>query len=99
MAAELTVQPEAQDDIEAAALWYESHRVGLGVRFISEVDAVIERIARHPLQFPLIEPPVRRGLLHRFPYAIYFVAEADGGAAVLAVLHQHRNPDTWRDRL
>jgi len=99
MGAEFEVRPEAQDDIEAAALWYESQRAGLGERFVSEVDALIERIRSHPLQFPLVEPPVRRGLLHRFPYAIYFVSAEEGGGAVLAVLHQHSDPDRWRDRV
>jgi plasmid stabilization system protein ParE len=98
MAAEFEVRPEAQDDIEAAALWYEAQREGLGERFVSEVDALIDRIRHHPLQFPLIEAPVRRGLLHRFPYVVYFVAEDEGGGAVLAVLHQHRDPDAWRVR-
>jgi plasmid stabilization system protein ParE len=98
MAPELEVRPEAQDDIEAAALWYEAQKDGLGARFVAQVDALIDRIRLHPLQFPVIEPPVRRGLLDRFPYAVYFVAGDEGGA-VLAVLHQHRDPDTWRDRL
>jgi hypothetical protein len=50
-------------------IWYEAQREGLGERFVSEVDALIDRIRYHPLQFPVIEPPVRRGLLHCFPYA------------------------------
>jgi plasmid stabilization system protein ParE len=89
---------EAQDDIEAAALWYEQQREGLGARFVAELDSVLDRIGRSPLQFPIIEAPVRRGLLRRFPYAVYFVAE-DGPPTVLAVLHQHRHPDAWRSRL
>jgi hypothetical protein len=64
---------------KAAALWYEAQRKGLGERFVSEVDALIDRIRYHPLQFPVIEPPVRCGLLRRFPCAVYFVAEHEGG--------------------
>jgi len=98
MPGEFEVRPEAQDDIEAAALWCETQREGLGERFVSEVDSLMDRIRHHPLQFPLIEPPVRRGLLHSFPYAVYFVAGDEGGGAVLAVLHQHRSSETWRAR-
>jgi plasmid stabilization system protein ParE len=91
---------EAQDDIEAATLWYEQQRKGLGVRFVAELDTVLERVSTTPLQFPIIDDPVRRALLHRFPYAVYFVADGQGGRpAVLAVLHQHRDPDAWRSRL
>ena len=94
------VPGNAQDDIEAAALWYEQQRAGLGSRFLVELDSVLDRIGSSPLQFPLVEVPVRRALLHRFPYAVYFVAEEPGGrSVVLAVLHQHRDPDAWRSRL
>ena len=91
---------EAQYDIETAALWYEQQREGLGARFVAELDHVLGRIGSHPLQFPIVEAPVRRGLLRRFPYAVYFVAESeDDRPAILAVLHQHRAPDAWRTRL
>jgi plasmid stabilization system protein ParE len=98
------VQPqvprEAQDDIEAAALWYEQQREGLGTRFVVELDTVLDRVGTYPLQFPIVEGPVRRALLRRFPYAVYFVTEDEGGCpAILAVLHQHRDPDAWRSRV
>jgi hypothetical protein len=35
--------------------------------------------------------------LRRFPRAVYFVA--DDAPVVLAVLHQHRKPQTWRERI
>ncbi len=94
------VPGEAQDDIEAAAFWYEQQREGLGTRFIAEIDSILDRIGRSPLEFPPVEPPVRRALLRRCPSAVYFVAEDPGARpAVLAVLHQHRDPDPWRNRL
>ena len=93
----LIVRPEAELDIGDAASWYERERQGLGLRFIAELDRVLERIGASPYQFPEIEHGVRRGLLHRFPYAIYFeVHEED--VEVCAVLHFHRHPDTWKRR-
>jgi len=94
------VPVEVQNDIEAAALWYEQERKKLGMRFIAELDRLFDRIGSHPLQFPLVDTPIRRALLHRFPYAVYFFAEDPGGCpTILAVLHQHREPDVWRNRL
>ena len=84
---EVIVRPGAQADIREAALWHESRRPGLG----------IERIEQNPLQFPEIESGVRRALLRRFPYAIYFVA-ADC-PTVIAVLHQRRNPPMLKQRI
>lgn len=95
--AEVIVRPRAEADIREAALWYESRRPGLGSEFTLRLDALFERIAHGPLQFPEIGSAVRRALLRRFPYAIYFVIAAN--PVVIAVLHQHRHPDTWKQRV
>jgi plasmid stabilization system protein ParE len=89
---------EAERDIEEAAFWYEQQRQGLGVEFVLDLDSVLERVETAPLQFPEIEPRVRRALLRRFPYAIYFVLD-EQSIGVFAVLHQSRVPETWKARL
>lgn len=94
---EVVVRPGAQADIREAALWYDGRRPGLGSEFILRFDALMERIAQNPLQFPEIGGGVRRALLQRFPYAIYFVVAAS--PVVIAVLHQRRHARTWRQRL
>jgi hypothetical protein len=38
---------------------------------------------------------VRRALLHRFPYSVYYLTEQEI-VAVVAVVHQRRYPDTWK---
>ena len=89
---------EAERDIEQAAFWYEQQREGLGVELVLELDAVLERVETVPRQFPEIEPRVRRALLRRFPYAVYFVFDEDS-VGVFAVLHQSRDPRGWKARL
>lgn len=95
--AEVIVRRAAQADVRETALWYESRRPGLGIEFTLQFDALVERIAQEPFQFPEIGSGVRRALLRRFPYAVYFVVAAR--PVVIAVLHQHRHPDTWQERL
>jgi plasmid stabilization system protein ParE len=94
----LVTRLQAHLDLEEAVSWYESRRPGLGLRLLDEFDYVMRRIAGAPLQFPAIHSQVRRALLRRFPYSVYFVAD-DEQIEVIAVLHQHRHPDTWRNRL
>ena len=93
----VAVRPEAAQDIELTALWYEAQRPELGQRFLDELDHVFSRLAESPRQFPEIDPGYRRALLRRFPYGIYFAVE-DQRLVVLTVLHLHRHPDTWRGR-
>jgi len=88
---------DARADFVATALWYEEQRSGLGDVFRDQVLDLIERIADAPLQFPNVGKAVRRGLVHRFPYAVYFVVE-DQAVVILAILHQSRDPEVWRRR-
>jgi plasmid stabilization system protein ParE len=41
---------------------------------------------------------VRRVLVRRFPYAVFFVEEGDEMIEVLAVLHQASAPARWKSR-
>jgi toxin ParE1/3/4 len=91
----LFVLPAARDDIAAAANWYDSSRSGLGATFIDSIDELLRRIAEAPQQFPEVQPDVRRGLAGRFPYGVYFLT-TEKRVDVLAVIHLHRDPESWK---
>lgn len=93
------VLPPAQEEIRAAAGWYEGKRRGLGVDFLARLDAALEVIARRPLASPLwrSDRDYRRQGLKRFPYTIYFRLDA-GDVVVLAVAHQRQRPGYWQRR-
>lgn len=94
----VVVRDLAGTDIKAAQAWYTAEDERTGVRFAAEVTRTIDRIEAMPDQFPEIGQGVRRALLHQFPYAVYFVRQADV-AYVIAVLHQRRRPGRWRERI
>jgi plasmid stabilization system protein ParE len=98
MTSPFLIRPEAQADIEQAVIWYEDQRPGLGELFSGELFELIFRIAEAPLQFPSSGRSLKRGLLHRFPYAVYFLVEVDQ-TVIVAVLHQRRNPAVWKNRV
>ena len=89
----LVIEPQASLDIEEAAKWYENQLEGLGFDFVIETDFAIERVQKHPKLYPQSYRDVRRVLLRRFPYAMYFVIN-DAEICVLAVLHQVRSDKT-----
>jgi toxin ParE1/3/4 len=95
MSRRLFLLPSARDDIAAAAAWYASSRSGLGRDFLEKIDDLFLRVVGAPDQFPTIEPGVRRGLTRRFPYCVYF-STAEDRVDVLAVIHLHRHPDSWK---
>ena len=78
-------------------LRYERERAGLGFHFEARVNTVFTRLLDNPFQFPEIEEGARRALVRDFPYGVFFTMDADI-LTVLAVLHLHRHPDTWKRR-
>ena len=97
MSRRFIVRPLAEADLEHAAGWYDEEQVGLGSRFLSDVDQVFGRIRERPQQFPAVSGDIRRALLHTFPYAVYF-RETNDTIRVLAVLHLRRRPGLWQVR-
>jgi len=95
---DIIIEPQASLEIEEAAIWYETQRSGLGVDFVLETDFAIERIQKYPKLYIEIYGGIRRVLLHRFPYAIYFIAN-DKETRILAVLHQALSEETIGLRL
>jgi len=65
------IQSRAAADVERAAGWYEAQRAGLGIEFILELDAAVERASETPESYALQYRDARRVLLRRFPYAVY----------------------------
>lgn len=94
----LTITSKAQNDVSKAYDWYEDKVTGLGSEFIKNVDDRIKHIARDPQHFQLVYGnSVKRALVSRFPFAIYFV-EQDSSLIVFAILHQRVNPSRWKTR-
>ncbi|MBZ9611803.1 type II toxin-antitoxin system RelE/ParE family toxin [Rheinheimera maricola] len=91
------IRPEAEADIEEAALWYEEQQQGLGGRYLNEVVAAVQRIAAIPTLYPVVYRNLRRSLLHKFPFAVYF-AEKEDVIVIHAVLHGSRHPKNWKFR-
>jgi len=93
----VNVQPRAEAEADEAAAWYEAQQPGLGIEFLLELDAAIEKAAEAPLAYRTIFREVRRVLLRRFPYSVYFLFEREL-IEVFAVLHQQRAPSRWQSR-
>jgi plasmid stabilization system protein ParE len=94
---QLLVRPAAAADIDAAYLWYEERRAGLGEEFLAAVDSLLGEIVAHPTTYPVIHRDARRALLRRFPYAVFFRTYGET-VVVLACMHGRRDPIRWKAR-
>ncbi len=93
----LVVRPEAEADVQSAYRWYEKQQAGLGEAFLESLDQAIHSIQRLPQQHPKVHLEVRRVLLRRFPYGVFYQNEQNR-TVILAVMHQSRDPGRWKDR-
>jgi plasmid stabilization system protein ParE len=87
----------ARAELIDAQDWYESEATGLGRRFRAAIEALVERMSVNPMQFPVGFKNVRRALLRRFPYSLFFVIENET-LFVIACFHASRDPAQWEQR-
>ena len=87
----------AREEVIEAQDWYEREAPGLGRHFREAIDALIERMSANPRQFPIVFKDVRRAVLRRFPYSLFFVMEGET-LLVIACFHASRDPAQWQKR-
>ena len=90
--------PEADAEYAAAARFYAEIQPELGGRFYDEIETAIAAVCNHPHRFHEFDPPARRYLAQRFPYAVVYLDEPDR-IWIVAVMHLHRQPGYWHERL
>ena len=100
MTLRLIIRLEAEVDITDAAVWYQKQRPGLGQEFANEVHAAINSAVENPRQFPRLrrKPDVRRVLVKRFPYRVFFILRPDA-IVVFRVLHGARHDREWKSSI
>jgi hypothetical protein len=80
----------AEEQIAAAARWYEERQAGLGSRFLDAVDEGVLQIAAAPERWPVLPSVAETGARYvrarGFPYVIVFRLEQDG-VAIVSVSH------------
>jgi plasmid stabilization system protein ParE len=94
----LIVTPEAEADILDGFRSYEEKQLGLGTRFMGEIEQSLNRIAPNPYQYEEVEPDIRRAVVHTFPYLVFYTYDADA-VHVLAVIHGSQDPAYIKARL
>lgn len=93
--------PLAGREVMEAAEFYEGKESGLGAAFVDQFDQAIAMLLSDPLRWPVVEGSIRRVMLRRFPFGIYYRV-VDQVIRVLTVKHHRRHPgyglartETW----
>ena len=85
----LILSPDAKAGVRSATRWYAQKDKDLPSQFKADLKAVLNRIALHPYQFPVVHAQFRRGLMKQFPYSVYFKQVART-VYVVRIAHQRQ---------
>jgi plasmid stabilization system protein ParE len=88
---------EARDEYRAAALYYLKDSPRVAAAFVEQVEAGLVLIRERPTTWRVLKADVRRYLVKRFPFGIYYTIEP-GEIVVWAIMHLRRKPDYWKTR-
>jgi plasmid stabilization system protein ParE len=94
MAFRVKFSSRALREIGEAREWYELQSAGLGDEFIVALESRIELVMQTPLIYSEIMPRIRRALLPRFPFGVFYVTSGEL-IHILAVIHDAGNPGKW----
>jgi len=89
---------EAAQEFAASVTYYETREPGLGLRFRSEVEAVVDWIGRFPEVPRLRKKGYRRVNLRTFPHYVAYIIRGNT-IWIVAIAHGHRRPEVWMNRV
>ena len=90
--------PEAYQEMLESARFYEKRVKGLGADFLAAVEEATARIKQFPDAAPIERAGIRKRLVSGFPFTILY-ERRKGEIFIAAVMHQHRRPGYWEERL
>ena len=98
MAFKIIIKPVVFADAEDAVIYYEKKSKGLGKRFYKNFLAALNEIQAKPFTYSFIKKPVRRHLITKFPYKVFYLV--DGVTIfIIGVSHAKRSNAFVRKRI
>lgn len=87
----LEFREAAQKDLFRAYKFYEKQQIGLGEKFISEVEFGLKFVKRNPEAFPEKKKGFREFILKTFPYILIYRLDKQE-VTIFAIFHTSLNP-------
>ena len=94
MALQVVYRRKVGRDLADKFGYYEGQGAGLGEEFIAAVESTFDAIESYPEMFSRVHGDVRRAVVSKFPYAVFYRVEPKH-VVVLTVLHTARDPRLW----
>jgi plasmid stabilization system protein ParE len=86
----------AAAEVVGAIAWYAQPEINQANAFVRELERTEAHLSANPALYQRVEEEIRRAVLHRFPYSLFYVIEQND-VVVLACMHHHQKPKTRRE--
>ena len=93
----IEISNEAEVDFDKSYEYYLENSLKIADTFFKIINSSIENIKQSPFSFPVAYKNIRKYIVKKFPFVIYFQIE-DSIIKVIAIFHTSRNPEIWNDR-
>ena len=90
MAFETIIKPIVWFDLDEAITWYENESEGLGMAFFKGFEEAKEKIESNPTVYRNIFPDIKRILLNKFPYKLFYTISGNK-IAIIGLTHAKRS--------
>jgi plasmid stabilization system protein ParE len=88
---------DADAELAEAREWYARQRSDLDAEFMNCIDETLLRIGRNPSPYQIVYRNLRRAVVRRFPFAVFYEIGIDE-IQVVAIFHSRRDPEIWKSR-
>lgn len=94
----IELSEEAITDFDNSYHFYYKDNPKIADDFFLAINRGFNSIKQNPTTFPFIHKKVRKYVVKKFPFVIYYRV-IDSIIQIIAIFHTNRNPEIWNDRL
>jgi len=91
----ISYSQRSQKELQEIVRYYDQIQQGLAEAFTDELQKQIQQCRASPKIGMLIDNTHRRLVMNRFPFTIVYRVVSDE-IQIIAVAHQHRRPEYWK---
>ena len=92
------VSDEAEIDFDKSYEYYYKDNPNVADIFFQSINLSLENVKQYPFSFPEIHKNVRKYVVKKFPFVIYYQV-TESVIRIIAIFHTSRNPEIWNDRV
>ena len=94
----IELSDEAEVDFDKSYEFYYEDSSKVADTFFKRINLGFENIKQNPNTFPIAYKDVRKFVVKKFPFVIYYRI-INTVIQVIAIFHTSRNPEIWNERI